>query len=118
MGKLQKEEKGDQGDLCVRDRFRVDGRDDAVDRARHSRRPIFPRLSVGVILSRQRHVGNLIRNAAGVSYCLLYFRSRLLQSRHHVGLPISGYEVISLSLLLDAQKRVAFTERDIISLYL
>lgn len=102
MGKLPNEEKGDQGELRVRHRQRVDGRDDAVDRAGHPRRQILPGLSLGAVLSRQRHVGDTVRDAAGVSHRLLHLRPRLLQSRHHVGLPISGHEVISRFLFLRA----------------
>lgn len=52
MGELQDEEKGDQGELCIRHRQRVDGRDDAVNRARNSRRQILSGLSFGTVLSR------------------------------------------------------------------
>lgn len=52
MGELQDEEKGDQGELRVRHRQRVDGGDDAVNRAGNSRRQILPGLSLGTVLSR------------------------------------------------------------------
>lgn len=52
MGQLQDEEKGDQGELCVRHRQGVDGRDDAVNRAGDSWRQILPGLSLGTVLSR------------------------------------------------------------------
>lgn len=94
MGKLQNEKKGDEGELRIRHRQRVYGRDDVINRTWNSWRQVLPGLSLGTVLSRQRYVGNSVRNAAGIPYRLFHLRTCLLQSRYHVSLPIFGHEVI------------------------
>lgn len=45
-------------------------------------------------------MGNPVWDVARLSHRLLYLCACLLQSRYHVGLPISGHEVISWFLFL------------------
>ena len=95
MGQATRPTKGvDEGGLRVRHRERLDGRHDAVHRPWHPRCQILPRLSVGAVLQRQRHVGDHLRYAARVSHRVLHLRPGVLQPRHHVGLSVPRYEVI------------------------
>lgn len=45
-------------------------------------------------------MGDPVWNVARLSHRLLYLRTCLLQSRYHIGLSISGHEVISWFLFL------------------
>lgn len=57
-------------------------------------------------------MGDPVWNVARLSHRLLYLCACLLQSRYHVGLPISGHEVISwfLFLLENTARDVPFLE--------
>lgn len=95
MGQISGPSEGDdQSGLRVRHWQRFHGRDDAVHRERHARSTLVPGIPIGTLLQGQRDVGDDIRDAARVPYCVLRLRSCVLQPRHHVRLSVSGHEVI------------------------